>query len=53
MRQDAIPFALAESLLAANLIVWVAYSKQPTLLVAPIVVAVMWLTWKLYQWAGQ
>lgn len=50
MRQDAIPFALAEILLAANICAWL-YNARPA--GAFIAAGCMLLTWKLYQWAGQ
>ena len=52
MNPFAIPFLLAEVLLAVDVVVW-SFKDWPAWLAAPGFVALMWFTWTLARWAGR
>ncbi len=51
MRQDAIPFALAEMAHFFDAGMWLFYSKHPTMAAGFLVFAI--LAAMLYRWAGK
>lgn len=50
MRQDAVTFLLAEIGLASNIVAWLYRGKVGAVVGFALL---MYLTWKLYEWAGQ